>query len=149
MATTIKQYLATRGLTFTSDGSVVPIAGGDGGGANSPGAGGSEIPRAQSHETETEDYTVQTTGAVEQCFAHLKIVSANVYATGGISAGAHQPPAGDVYIGRAQRSLPDIRGVGDENYAFIIPETAASEKQTGRIYVKGTAGDVIVMVYRR
>ncbi len=102
-------------------------------------------------ESQSEDYTIQVTGAVEVCFDHLVIVSATVYvhgAVGATTAGVADAAAGPCYLGRVRRLLTELRGTGYESMPYLVNETLNIEPQPGRLYVNGTAGDIVTMIYR-
>ena len=108
----------------------------------------SEISRAITPESRHETHIIQQTATVEECFAHLQIVSGLVYVHGGDAAGVLAAAAGDCYIGRTRKFLTEVRAVGDQNVPFLINETSVSELQSARLYVSGTAGDRVTLIHR-
>lgn len=95
-----------------------------------------------------ETYTIKVTGAVESCFERLRIIYGLVYVHGDVAGGVPADPAGTCYIGLHSQLLPDARGIGDTATPYLINETAKSELQPARLFVKGTAGDIVELLYR-
>lgn len=133
-------YQRSREFIARRDGEALPDAGGD-----SPRGGGGR--RGVVPDARRESYTIQTTGQVECAFAHLQIISALVYVHGAVTAGVPAASAGDCYLGRVSGLLSETRLAGDAT-PYVIDETPRSELQPGRIYVRGTAGDIVTIIYR-
>ena len=108
-----------------------------------------EIARVLSGSPAREVYVINATDTIEVAFSHLEIVSGLIYCFGSVNNGVLQDAAGVVYLGRTPQHLGEIRGVGDQNVPVLIPETSKSELQEARYYVRGTAGDQLLLVYRR
>ena len=150
MALTGEQRLANakalqydRPPVYNRDGSLA------GGGDAGPDSGRAVTRNEFQSDPRTETYTIQQTGVIEECFAQSKCVSASIFATGGTVGGVFQPTAAALtYLGQTRNHLHINRATGDEYVAFEIPETPLSELQVLRLYVKGTAGDVIVAALR-
>jgi len=106
------------------------------------------FPRALVEQKSSRQYTIKSTGAIEEAFSDSNIVSGEIYCSGGVVAGVLQPAAGTTYVGKNSMFLTQVRSVGDENYPVLIEETGRSELQTAKVFVKGTAGDVLLLIYR-
>jgi len=100
-------------------------------------------------EPRFQEYIIQATGVVEVAFAHLNIIVGLIYCCRGVGAtGILAAASGDMYVGRVQKYLTEVRVVGDENVPIIIAETGKSETQPARTYVNGTAGDTMILIFR-
>ena len=108
-----------------------------------------EIARIQAGSPAREVYVIVADDAIEVAFSHLEIVSGLIYCFGSVSNGVMADTAGATYLGRMPQHLGEIRSVGDQNVPVLIPETAKSELQDARYYVRGKAGDKLLLVYRR
>jgi hypothetical protein len=107
-----------------------------------------EIAARQSPENRHEVYTIKATDTVEECFAYLTINSGLIYCCGGETGGVLAAASGTTYIGRTRKFLTELRAVGEENTPVLINETALSDRQSARTYVRGTQGDTILLIYR-
>jgi tetrahydromethanopterin S-methyltransferase subunit D len=112
-----------------------------------PAPSASEISRVYSNEMQQEEYTIQVTDTVEECFKHLRVISALVYVHGGVVGGVPAAAAADCYIGRTAAYLTELRAVGEQATPYLISETSTSEDQPARIFVKGAAGTKILIQY--
>jgi hypothetical protein len=129
------QQAAWSGTTSAaSSGGILPSAG--------------EISRALSGATRTAQYKILTTGAIEQAFGNILGVTGLIYCCTGTIAGVLQPTVGTVYLGRSLPHLTEVRAPGEENSPVLISETGRSELQNFSHWVKGTAGDVLILKYR-
>lgn len=108
----------------------------------------SEISRIITPESRHYHYTIDKTGEIEEAFGGLEIIAGLVYVHGGDSNGVLAPAAGDAYLGRTRKFLTEKRSVGEQEIPFLIGETPKSEPQSARIYVRGTAGDKLLLIYR-
>lgn len=125
-----------------------PSAPAPAGAAYSPRPSASEISRTITPESRHETYTIQATGVIEEAFAHLQIIAGLVYVHGGDTTGVLAAAAGDCYLGRVRKFLTEVRVVGDQNTPMLIDETPKSELQPARLYVNGTAGDKVLLIFR-
>lgn len=111
-----------------------------------------EIGRVNSYEPQYREFKIPTggTGDLLEAFADVQIVSGLIYCMGGLNTdGTPQALAGTLYIGRTPRYLLDSRGPGEESIPYVIAETTLSELQPARVYVRGDAGDRLILVYRK
>jgi hypothetical protein len=98
--------------------------------------------------TRFAEYIIKQTGVIELAFQNQNVIAALIYICGGVNAGVLQAMHGTTYVGRVQKYLTEIRVIGDENTPVLISETSTSEVQSAQVWVKGTAGDVLVLIYR-
>lgn len=96
-----------------------------------------------------EIYTFGQTGVTERAFHWLKVKDAEIYCIGGVTNGILQPVNGDVSIGKTPQFLTETRAVGEQGTPYLIPPLATGEQQSAEIYAQGTAGDQMLIIYRR
>lgn len=111
-------------------------------------AGASSVARLFASEVTAEVYSIKATNAIEECFGHIKCVSALVYIHGGDTEGVLQDAAATTYLGRTSKFLTEVRDAGDQNFPILISETNLGEEQYARCWVKGNAGTKILLIYR-
>jgi len=99
-------------------------------------------------ETRKEVYTIQQTDVIECAFSHINVISGLLYVFKGVTNGVLGPAVGTAYIGTTMQHLTEVRNTGDENVPVLINETVKSDLQSARTYVRGTAGDQILLRYR-
>jgi len=113
---------------------------------NAPSAG--EISRVLVGDTVKEIYTIVADDTIEVAFGHVQLTAGLIYVCGGVTNGVLDPASAAAYLGRTAQHLTEVRNMGDENVPVLINETAKSEPQSGRIYVRGKAGDKLILIYR-
>jgi hypothetical protein len=107
-----------------------------------------EISRVLVGDVVKEIYTIIADDTIEEAFGHVKLVSGLIYVCGGVTNGVPDPAQAACYLGRTAQHLTEVRNVGDENVPVLINETVKSELQSGRTYLRGKAGDKLVLLYR-
>ena len=114
-----------------------------------PAASPDAVARVYAEPTRREIYVIQATGVQEEAFGHIDCNAGLIYCVGGVSAGVLQQTSGaTTYLGRTSQHLTEVRNQGEENNPFIIPETSLGQTQSASVWVKGTAGDKLILVYR-
>ena len=143
MPWTLQQYLTS--LQQSAPATVIPAASTPRStAAPSPDA----VARIQSGDPVKEIYTIQTSNVIEDCFGHVQLIEGLIYVCASVSNGVLQPAAATAYIGRTAQHLTEVRNVGDENVPVLISASYDQAAQPGRTYVRGTAGDTLVLIYR-
>ena len=110
---------------------------------------GVDTSKVLSRPFQVRQYTVKTTGAIEQAFGGdpRDYQSALIYAAQGIANGILQANGNDIYIGRYPTLLPELRTSTDTNYPVLFEDTQGSKFKLADLYVSGTAGDGIVILF--
>lgn len=93
-------------------------------------------------------YEIVQDDTVEVCFGHIKLKAGLIYVCGGVNNGVLDPASDAAYLGRTAQHLTEVRNQGDENTPVLINETVNSEPQSGRTYVRGKAGDKLILIWR-
>jgi hypothetical protein len=109
----------------------------------------SEISRVLEARLLEEQYVIQATDVIEEAFPHLQCRSGLIYVHGGDSNGVLAQTSGaTTYLGSSAKYLTEYRNQGEQNVPYVIAEHVDSSPQEARVFVRGTAGDKLLLRYR-